>query len=176
VILYCSGPFFFGHVHQSHPCLVSLNKNKILETSFSTFFEVLLFLVPYERIELPDNLCWISLCMCLEAVVKLRGPLRRIATGDEESDLRDLIPSDHQFDILEELVKPLLLIKQVAKRLSEVKPSLHIVLAALVNILTLTKVPGFSSRDPSSQNFVRTFEEEVKKQLPDYGRTVREVG
>ncbi len=139
------------------------------------FLQTFCFLVTYQEIVQPDDSCWISLCMCLKSVVKLRGPLRSIATGDAESNLRDLIPSEHQFNILEELMKPLMKIKKTAIRLSAVKPSLHIVIAALVKILDLTKVPGFSSQDLSSQNFVRTFEEEVKKHLPDYGRTVREV-
>jgi hypothetical protein len=111
--------------------------------------------------------------MCVESVVKMRTTLRALAaeTGHE---MHDIIPTDRQFDVLDDLLKPLMLIKETSERLSADKPSLHIVLLALFNILTLSLEEDFNTSTDSRKAFVLTFEKEFLKRLPNYGRSVRE--
>jgi hypothetical protein len=135
----------------------------------------ILFTVPFKKIVLPVKTHWNSLAMCIESVVQMKGPLRAIAINDLGNDFHDLIPSDRQFDVLQALLKPLLMIKQTSERLSADQPSLHIALASLINIGTLSRDPSFGGRHMAVLDFIKTFEEELLKCLPDYGREVREV-
>jgi len=111
--------------------------------------------------------------MCIDSVVKMKTTLR-ILNGDTDHDMHNIIPTDREFKVLEELLIPLMLIKSTSERLSADKPSLHIVLCCLFNILTLSKEDDFGTKSTACQTFIKRFEEEMEKRIPDFGRTERE--
>ncbi len=76
--------------------------------------------------------------------------------------------------MLEELLTPLMAIKSTSERLSSDKPSLHIVLCCLFNILTMSREDDFNTKSSACQTFITRFEEEMQKRVPDYGRSERE--
>jgi hypothetical protein len=98
----------------------------------------------------------------------------RILNGDTDHDMHNIIPTDREFKVLEELLIPLMLIKSTSERLSADKPSLHIVLCCLFNILTLSTEDDFGTKSTACQTFIKRFEEEMEKRIPDFGRTERE--
>ncbi len=95
----------------------------------------------------------------------------RILIGEPGHDFHNIIPTDREFKVLEELLVPLLLIKSTSERLSADRPSLHIVLCCLMNILTLSTEDDFGTKSTACQTFIKRFEEEMEKRLPDYGRS-----
>jgi hypothetical protein len=111
--------------------------------------------------------------MCVESVVKMKVTLRTLA-AEPGHDLHNIIPSEREFKILEELLKPLLMIKQSSERLSADKPAVHVVMCFLMNILTLSQDEHFASKTEPYQAFIKCFETEMLKpnSLPDYGRNV----
>jgi len=111
--------------------------------------------------------------MCIDSVVKMKTTLR-ILNGDTDHDMHNIIPTDREFKVLEELLIPLMLIKSTSERLSADKPSLHIVLCCLFNILTLSTEDDFGTKSTACQTFIKRFEEEMEKRIPDFGRTERE--
>ena len=111
--------------------------------------------------------------MCIDSVVKMKTTLR-ILNGDTDHDMHNIIPTDREFKVLEELLIPLMLIKSTSERLSADKPSLHIVLCCLMNILTLSTEDDFGTKSTACQTFIKRFEEEMEKRIPDFGRTERE--
>ncbi len=104
-------------------------------------------------------------------------PTLRILAAELGHDLHDIIPSDRQFDVLEELLKPLMMIKDISERLSADRPSLHIVMCCLMNIMTLSQADGFHSKSEPYQAFVQKLEAEMlmPSHFPDFGRKNREV-
>jgi len=114
--------------------------------------------------------------MCVDSVVKMR-PTLRILAAQPGHDLINIIPTDAQFKVLAELLEPLLLIKTCSERMSAEKPSLHIVLLGLMNIMTMSREEDFTDKSSATQNFVLRFESEMllARRFPDYGRKVIEV-
>lgn len=137
------------------------------------FSFLLLSLAEYRRIVAPVPTRWNSLAMCIESVVKMRVTFRALA-AETGHDMHEMIPSDRQFDVLENLLQPLNLIKGTSERFSAEKPSMHIVLLSLFNILTMSLEPTFAEESQARQDFVKAFEKEFLKRIPDYGRSVRE--
>ena len=126
------------------------------------------------RIITPVATRWNSLAMCVQSVVELKFTMRALA-ADTGHDLHDIIPTDRQFDELQKLLQPLLLIKQTSERLSADKPSLHIVMCGLFSVMTMSREPRFQlDSSPSTKAFVEKFEAEMQKRLSDYGRTIPE--
>jgi hAT family C-terminal dimerisation region len=113
--------------------------------------------------------------MCVDSVVKMRATLRRLA-AEPGHDLHSIIPTDRQFDVLQELLHPLMMIKQSSERLSAERPALHMVMCCLMNIMTFSQSRDFREKSDAYQNFITCFENEMLKpnRLPDYGRTVIE--
>jgi KRAB domain-containing zinc finger protein len=103
----------------------------------------------------------------------MKVTLRTLA-AEPGHDLHNIIPSEREFKILEELLKPLLMIKQSSERLSADKPALHVVMCFLMNIMTLSQDQHFASKTEPYQAFVKSFETEMLKpnHLPDYGRNI----
>lgn len=149
--------------------LLDFSKYENMKFSFN-FTEV------YRRFIQPVKTCWNSLAMCVDSVVKMR-PTLRILAAEPGHDLHDIIPSDRQFDVLEELLKPLMMIKDTSERLSADRPSLHIVMCCLMNIMTLSQADGFDSKSEPYQAFVKKLEAEMlmPSRFPDFGRKNREV-
>jgi hAT family C-terminal dimerisation region len=127
----------------------------------------------YRRIVQPVKTRWNSLAMCIDSVVKMKATFR-ILIGEPGHDLHNIIPTDREFKVLEELLSPLLLIKSTSECLSADRPSLHIVLCCLMNILTMSAEDDFGTKSTACQTFIKRFEEEMEKRLPDYGRSERE--
>jgi hypothetical protein len=98
--------------------------------------------------------------MCVDSVVKIRVTLRTLA-AEPGHDLHDVIPTKRQFDVLQELLRPLLMIKDSSERLSADTPSLHIVMCILMNIMTLSHDEDFQSMSEQccSQVVLQTMEE-----------------
>ena len=128
------------------------------------------FTETYRRIVQPVKTRWNSLAMCIDSVVKMKGTLR-ILIGEAGHDLHNVIPTDREFKVLEELLTPLMAIKSTSERLSSDKPSLHIVLCCLFNILTMSSDDDFNTKSSACQTFITKFEEEMHKRVKDYGRS-----
>jgi hAT family C-terminal dimerisation region len=113
--------------------------------------------------------------MCVESVVKMKTTLRALA-AEPGHDMHAIIPTENEFKVLAELLSPLLMIKNTSERLSADKPSLHIVLCCLMNILTISQEADFAQKSEPFRAFVTRFEKEMllPTRLPDYGRTIRE--
>jgi hypothetical protein len=111
--------------------------------------------------------------MCIDSVVKMKATFR-ILNGEPGHDLHNIIPTDREFKVLEELLSTLMLIKSTSEHLSADGPSLHIVLCCLMNILTLSAEDDFGTKSIVCQTFIKRFEEEMEKRIADYGRTERE--
>jgi hypothetical protein len=109
----------------------------------------------------------------MDSIIKMKSTLRSLV-GEPGHDMHNLIPTDREFKVLEELLGPLMLIKSTSERLSADKPSLHIVLCCLMNILTMSREDDFDRKSEACKNFVTRFQTEMQKRLPDYGRSVRE--
>jgi hypothetical protein len=114
--------------------------------------------------------------MWVDSVVKMSWSLRTLA-AEPGHDLHDVIPTERQFDVLQELLRPLMMIKETSERLSADRPSLHIVMCCLMNIMTLSHGPEFESKSEPYQAFVNKFEAQMLQPscFPDYGRKIREV-
>jgi hypothetical protein len=106
--------------------------------------------------------------MCVESVVKMKVTLRTL-TAETGHDLHSIIPTDREFKVLEELLKPLLMIKQASERLSTDQPALNVVMCFLMNIITLSHDEHFEAKTEPYRAFVNTFETEMLKpnRLPD---------
>ena len=111
--------------------------------------------------------------MCMESIIKMKSTLRFLV-GETGHDMHNIIPTDREFKVLEELLQPLMSIKSTSERLSADKPSLHIVLCCLMNILTMSQEQDYARKSEACQKFITRFEAEMERRLEDCGRSVRE--
>jgi hypothetical protein len=95
--------------------------------------------------------------------------------ADTGHDMHNIIPTERQFDDLQRLLQPLLLVKQTCECLSADKPFLHIVMCGLLSILMMSREPKFQlDVSLSTKAFVEKFEAQMQKRLPDFRRTIPE--
>jgi hypothetical protein len=134
------------------------------------------FLFPEKprRIITPVPTRWSSLAMCLQSVVELKVTLRAL-TADTGHDMHDIIPTEREFEDLQRLLQPLLLVKQTSEQLSADKPSLHIVMCGLFSIMTMSCEPRVElESSPSTKAFVDEFDKHMQKRLADFRRSIPE--
>jgi hypothetical protein len=81
----------------------------------------------------------------MESIIKMKSTLRSLV-GETGHDMHNIIPTDREFKVLEELLQPLMSIKSTSERLSADKPSLHIVLCCLMNILTMSQEQDYARK------------------------------
>ena len=128
--------------------------------------------VDYIKIVQPVETRWNSVTMCINSIVKIRQPL--VALKEEGNpDLVDKIPSKKQFDSFEELLKPMMFIKEVSDKLqTDKKPMLHMVIFFLMSLCNMSRSKQFQSTSTTTKTFVQAFEENLSKRIKNWGRGV----
>jgi hypothetical protein len=68
--------------------------------------------------------------------------------------MHEIIPTEREFTVLTKLLDPLEMIKNTSERLPGDKPSLHIILCCLMNVLTVSHEPDFDGKSVENLNQV----------------------
>lgn len=127
--------------------------------------------VPYQRIVLPSESCWSSLCLCVDAIVNLRGALAVVAKDGAKGLLgTTTVPSEEDLDCLQEIVKPWRIIHREFQRLQSAGPTLHLALSSLVEVGSMSQSKSFASSGRFAQDFVKAFESNLLARVPNFGR------
>lgn len=126
------------------------------------------------KIVQPVETRWNSVTMSIQSIVKIRQPL--VALKEEGNpELVDKIPTKKQFDSLEELLKPMMFIKEVSDKLqTDKKPMIHMVIFFLMSLCNMSKSRQFQTTSTTTKTFVQAFEENLLKRVKNWGRGVQQ--
>lgn len=115
---------------------------------------------------------WNALYFCIESIVSLRKALATIRDNDMGSDLAKLIPSERQFNSLQELLGPLQEIREMSEYFSADQfPTIHMVIPKLHKLQSI--IVRHKVKSDTVRLFLEVFIDEVEKYVPDIGRTER---
>ena len=122
----------------------------------------------------PIETRWNTYTMCIQSIVKLKEVLLAIKDEDDP-DLGSKIPTKRQFESLEEMMKPMLFIKDISDTLqTDSKPMIHMVVFFLLQLERLTRSRQFEGSSRTTKTFVQTFENQLAHRVKDIGRGVTE--
>jgi hypothetical protein len=125
--------------------------------------------VKYRSIIRPVETRWNSNYLCMESIFAMKQALLKLKFEPRDEKLANLIPSELEFDLLEELLPPLKELMMVSKELSsDAKPTLHMVVPNLINVGFLDKRHPLAPM--AVTDFIKKVMEELSKRIPDYGR------
>lgn len=131
--------------------------------------------IPFVRIILPVKTRWNSLVMCLQTVVRISPALKKLRE-EKLPIFEDLIPTDKQLNAFEEMLGPLLMIKQASELLErEDKPTIHMVLPLMIKLTTISKSTKFSSCGRTTRAVIEAFEAALSLRIKDNGRHLQVV-
>lgn len=109
---------------------------------------------------------WNSQAMMVTSIVRMREALEQL----QSSIMSDVIPSDEQFQILEEIEPILDLFKRFSESMSADKICrLHAVCHYLVNINAKLKKALHVSENEDVKDFIKLLMTEMERRFPDFG-------
>jgi hypothetical protein len=125
--------------------------------------------VRYRSIIKPVETRWNSHFYCLESVFSMKQALLKLKFEPRDEKLSNIIPNEEQFELLEALLPPLKELMMISKELSsDTKPTIHMVVANLVNIGYLDK--RYPLAPTHVLDFIKRVIAELEKRIPDFGR------
>ena len=129
-------------------------------------------LVEFVPLEPPSEDCAESLFRSVEALVKLREPLRSLSLEEDcPEEFLAQFPSEETFNDLEELLPALKVIHAgIAKLRNDRKPTIHLVIQELMEMGRVRGKPRFRNAEVTTRNFLAAFEEMLSTLIPNFGR------
>ena len=113
--------------------------------------------------------------MCMQTVVRIAPALKKLRE-QELAYFEGLIPSDKQLDSFEQMVNPLLMIKQSSEQLeAEKKPTIHLVLPQLLKLSTISRSSKFQKSSTTTRAVVEAFQIALSTKVKDQGRGYQAV-
>jgi hypothetical protein len=130
----------------------------------------------YRVIISPGGVRWNSTYMCMDSIMKLEEPLLQLQAND--TDFRDITPSEDEFQILEQLLPLLKAFHVITQQMSaENEITMHSVLAKLYDLTVFleqkTTKPGQSDFKPV-RAWAKKALTELTKRFPNYGADIEE--
>jgi hypothetical protein len=129
-------------------------------------------MVEFVPLEPPSEDCAESLFRSVEALVKLREPLRSLSLEENcPEEFLATFPSEEDFNDLEELLPALKVIHAgIATLHNDRKPTIHLVIQQLMEMGRVGGKPRFRNAGVTTQNFLTAFEEMLHTLIPNFGR------
>lgn len=110
--------------------------------------------------------------MAMKTVVRITPALKKLRDQDLEI-FEGKIPSNNQLDSFAEMLKPLLMIKQVSETLEgDKRPTMHLALPLIIKLGTISTSSKFKTSSKPTRAVIEAFELGLSGRMKDYGRSI----